>query len=641
MSSVSSGYMSKVSVNVAKRSEIFARHGKLGAGYGSRRSVGTSIMQLTGAILLAFSSASFAADGENHGLSKYGELKYPADFAHFEYADPAAIKGGTIVQASIGSYDNLNPFVLKGQSAAGAGLIYDTLMVSSLDEPFSKYGLLAQSIEVPEDKRWVQFRLRPEARWHDGVALTAEDVVWTFDTIKEKGHPFYRSYYGAVVKAEAIDSHTVKFHFSEGNNGELPLIIGDLAIMPKHFWEGKEFEKTTLEPLLGSGPYRFDKIDPGRSISYTRVEDYWGKDIPVNVGHDNFGTMRYDYYRDSTVALEALKSGDVHFRSENVSKNWKTAYDVPAVNDGRIVKEELPDNTTAPMQAFVLNNRRANLSDVNVRLALTYAFDFEWMNKNLFYGAYKRTHSYFQNSEFMATGLPEGDELALLEEYRDQLPSSVFDEEYTLPTNDGSGNIRAQYRKALQLFKKAGWEVKDKMMTNVNTGEALELELLLASPTTEKIGLAYKKTLERLGVVLKVRIVDSAQYEKRVEDSDFDMVVLGWQQSNSPGNEQLSYWGSEAAKEPGSRNYAGISNPVVDALIKRIIEAPTRQTLVTATKALDRVLLHNHYVIPQFYGPSYRLAYWNKFERPAIAPIDSYGLTTWWIDPEKEAALGQ
>ena len=343
---------------------------------------------LAGALL----AAGHAAAEPSHGLSIFGDLKYPPDFEHFDYASPDAVKGGSVTLAAIGSYDNLNPFILKGQAATGAGSIYDTLTVNALDEPFSVYGLLAESIETPEDKRWVEFGLRREARWHDGVALTAEDVVWTFDTIKEKGHPFYKSYYGAVAKAEALDPHTVRFWFSEGNNAELPLIMGQMSVMPKHFWEDREFDETTLEPLLGSGPYRFGKIDPGRSVSYERVEDYWGRELPVNVGRDNFDTLRHDYYRDGTVALEALKSGDIDFRRENISKSWATAYDFPALTEGRVVKEELPDNSTQTMQAFVMNLRKPKFQDRRVREALAWSFDFEWMNENLFYGATPTTH---------------------------------------------------------------------------------------------------------------------------------------------------------------------------------------------------------------------------------------------------------
>lgn len=596
------------------------------------------IRTLCAVVIIAAPSFTQAVE-PSHGLSKYGDLKYPADFTHFEYASPDAIKGGSVSLATLGTFDNLNPFVLKGVSAAGATAIYDTLTVNSADEPFSVYGLIAESIEVPDDKRWVIFNLRTEARWHDGVALTAEDVVWTFDTIKSKGHPLYKSYYSSVVKAEALDTHKVKFHFSEGNNGELPLIIGQLAIMPKHFWEDKDFEKTTLEPLLGSGPYKFGKIDPGRSINYVRVEDYWAKDLPVKKGHDNFDKLSYDYFRDQVVWLEALKAGDVDFRIEYTAKTWKTAYDFPAFKAGHVVREELPDQRLQRMQAFVFNSRLPKFSDARVRQALGYAFDFEWMNKNLFYGAYQRLTSYFQNSEFMATGLPEGGELEILEKYRDQLPASVFNEEFTLPVNDGSGNIRNQYRKALALFKEAGWEVRDGKLTHLESGEIMTIELVIAQPSVEKIGLAYRKTLERLGVDLKVRVVDSSQYEKRVEDFDYELLVLGWSQTRSPGNEQYDYWSSTAADEPGSSNYVGIKNPVIDELLDMLVAAPDRESLVNITKALDRVLLHNHYVIPQYFGPTYRVAYWNKFSRPEVAPTNLLGFSTWWVDPEKAAKL--
>ncbi len=392
---------------------------------------------------------------------------------------------------------------------------------------------------------------------------------------------------------------------------------------------------------MGSGPYKFGTVDPGRSISYQRVDDYWAKNLPVKVGFDNFDTLKYDYYRDRTVAFEALKAGDVDFRAEYTSKNWKTAYHFPALTDGRVIKEELPDQTIQRMQAFVPNTRKEKFADPRVRQALSYAFDFEWMNKNLFYGAYQRITSYFQNSEFMATGLPEAGELKILEQFRDQLPESVFSDVFTVPETDGSGNLRQQYRAALKLFKEAGWRVKNGKLTHQDTGEIFKIELLLAQPALEKIGLTYKKTLERLGIDLKVRIVDSSQYQKRVEDFDFDLLILGWAQSRSPGNEQLDFWGSAAADESGSRNYVGIKNPVIDSLIELIVAAPTRQSLIDSTKALDRVLLHNHYVIPQYFGPTYRLAYWNKFSRPAISPTNSLGFTTWWIDPDKDKALDQ
>ena len=603
----------------------------------------TKRLHVLAAALLAAGTLAAAANAAEpaHGLSVFGDLKYGPDFEHFDYASPDAVKGGDVTLATIGSFDNLNPFILKGQSAAGAASVYDTLTVNSLDEPFSVYGLLAESIEVPDDKRWVTFRLRREARWQDGVALTADDVVWTFETLMAKGHPFYRSYYAAVVKAEALDPHTVKFSFSEGNNPELPLIIGQLAILPKHFWEGREFDATTLDPLLGSGPYRFGKVDPGRSVTYERVEDYWGRDLPVKVGQDNFDTIRYDYYRDLTVALEALKSGDVDFRQEFIAKNWATGYDFPAIADGSVIKEELPDESMQPMQAIVMNLRKPKFQDRRVREALAWVYDFEWQNENLFYGAYERTKSYFQNSEMQATGLPEGRELEILERFRDRLPEEVFTEAFTLPETDGSGNLRANYREALKLFKEAGWEIRNGRMTNVASGEVFELEWLIRQPSLEKLALNYAKTLERLGIALKTRVVDSAQYEKRMEDFDFDMTTNIWQQSPSPGNEQVDYWGSSMADVPGSRNVMGIADPVVDELVKLVVAADSREEQVAAARALDRVLLHNRYLIPMYFGPSYRVAYRDKFARPATMPENGLGFETWWVDPDKEAALAR
>lgn len=606
---------------------------------------GRCLRTLSGFVLtlcfgVAAQTPALAAE-PTHGLSVFGDLKYPADFEHFDYASPEAIKGGSVTLSALGSYDNLNPYILKGQSADGATGIYDTLVANSLDEPFAVYGLLAESIEVADDKRWVIFRLRPEARWHDGVAVTAEDVVWTFDTIMTKGHPLYRTYYNEVAGAEALDPQTVKFSFSEGNNAELALIIGQLAILPKHFWADREFESTTLEPLLGSGPYRFGKIDAGRSVRYERVEDYWGADLPVKIGHDNFDTLRYDYYRDLTVGLEALKAGDIDFRLEYISKSWKTAYDFPALEQGQVIKEELPDKRPQPMQAIVMNLRKPKFQDRRVREALAYAYDFEWQNENLFYGAYERTKSYFQNTEMQATSLPEGRELEILERFRDEIRPEVFTEEFTLPETDGSGNLRANYRQALKLFKEAGWGVKNGKMTHLESGENMELEWIIRQPSLEKIALNYAKTLERLGISLKVRIIDTAQYEKRMEDFDFDITTNIWAQTPSPGNEQVDYWGSSTADLPGSRNVMGIANPVVDRIIELIIDADSRDEQVAAARALDRVLLHERYLIPMYFGPTYRVAYRNKFSRPAVMPDNALGFDTWWVDPKKEAALKQ
>ncbi len=575
----------------------------------------------------------------SHGISVFGDLKYAADFKHFDYANPDAPRGGTVHLSALGGFDSLNPFILKGVSASGASSIYDSLTSGSADETFSEYGLIAETIEVPDDKSWAIFNMRKQARWHDGKPLTAEDVAWTFDALKTKGHPFYRSYYSSVEKAEVLGSYKIKFHFSETGNAELPMIIGQMEILPKHYYQEHEFDKTTLEPPLGSGPYRIKDVDAGRSISYELVEDYWAKDLPVRKGSKNFGVIRYDYYRDLTVALEALKAGDVDFRREYISRNWKTAYDFPALKQGKVIKEDLLDGSIQPMQAFMFNLRKPKYADRRVREAIGLAFDFEWLNKNLFFGAYKRNNSFFQNSEMASRGLPSAGELALMSEFRDQLPEDIFTTEFKLPTTDGRGNPRANYRKALRLLKQAGWVIQNGKLTNAESGEVFEMEFITRQPGVEKIALTYKKSLERLGIALKVRVIDTAQYQQLVESFEFDTITMVLAQSLSPGNEQYSFWSSVAADEQGSRNYAGIKNPVIDKIIDRIVKAKSRQQQVDASRALDRILLYNHYVIPQYFGDTYRVAYWNKFSRPDIRPKHSLGFDYWWVDPVKAAAL--
>ena len=595
---------------------------------------------LASALAAALALGAGAAAAEpRHGFSVFGDLKYGPDFERFEYTSPEAVKGGSVTLSTLGTYDNTNPFILKGVAAAGAAGIYDTLTVGSLDEPSAYYGLVAESIDVADDRGSVTFRLRPEARFHDGEPVRADDVAWTFEALVTEGHPRYRSYYADVAGVEVIDELTVRFDFEVTDNLELPLIVGQLPVLPKHFWEDREFASTTLDPLLGSGPYRFGKIDPGRSVAYERVEDYWAEDLPVQRGQNNFDTLRYDYYRDLTVALEALKAGDVDFRREFISKNWATAYDFPALDEGRVVREEIPDESMQVAQAFVFNLREPKYQDPRVREALSWTFDFEWANENLFYGAYSRLSSYFQGSELQATGVPEGRELEILEPFRDELPAAVFEAPFELPVTDGSGNVRRELRQALRLFKEAGYEVRDGTMVNASTGEPFAMDLMIRQPSVEKIGLAWRKTLERLGIELGVRVVDSAQYEKRVEDFDFDVITNLWLFTESPGNEQYDYWHSRSANEPGSSNVAGIADPVVDAIIPLIVNADSREEQVAAARALDRVLVNRHYTLLQYYGPTYRVAYANKFERPEVAPKNAFGLNTWWVDPDKERAL--
>jgi microcin C transport system substrate-binding protein len=584
------------------------------------------------------SSASAAEDYRGHGMAMHGTVKYPADFRHFDYVKPDAPKGGAIKLGAMPTFDSFNPFIIKGVVAAGIGLTYDTLMVSSADEPFSMYGLVAESIETPEDRSWVIFNLRQEARFHDGSPVTADDVVFSFNILVEKGRPFYRAIYGNVAKVEKLGPHRVKFSFKPGENRELPLILGSLTVISKAYWQERDFARTTLEAPLGSGPYRLETFDAGRSVAYRRVKDYWAKDLPVNVGRFNFDSIRYEYYRDPTILREALKAGSLDHREENQSKAWATAYDIDAVREGLLIKKNFPNQNVTGMQAFVFNLRRPMFRDRRVRNALIQLFDFEWTNRNLFYGQYRRTRSYFANSELASTGLPKGPELEILERFRSGLPEDVFTREYTLPVYDGSGNVRKGIRRALGLLKQAGWSVRDKKLLPPDGGP-LRFEILLVSPEFERVVLPYVRNLGKIGVKAQVRLVDAAQYINRLNNFDYDVIVSSWGQSLSPGNEQRIYWSSQAAETPGSRNYAGIKDHVIDQLIELVISAPDRESLVQRTRALDRALLWGHYVIPNWHIPYDRMIYWDKFGIPENIPMQGTSLLTWWIDRAKATAL--
>lgn len=590
------------------------------------------------ASLLAGLPVAALASG-SHAISLHGDPKYGPEFRHFDYADPDAVKGGDVRLHSIGTFDTLNPYTLKGVSAAGLSGLFDTLTVHADDEAFTEYGLLAEAIERAPDNSSVTFTLRTEARFHDGSPVTAEDVIFTFETLKSRGHPFYRSYYANVESAEKTGEHEVTFRFGSNDNRELPLIIGQMPVLSRAWWKDRDFGKTTLEAPLGSGPYMVESVDPGRSITYRRDPDYWGADLPVNVGRNNFDRIRYDYYRDGTVALEAFKAGEYDFRAENVSKDWATGYDGPALRSGRIVKENIPHHQPTGMQGFVFNTRNDLFADPRVREALTLAFDFEWTNQNLFYGAYDRTKSYFSNSELASEGAPGPAELEILEPYRGRIPDAVFQGNPEPPVTDGSGNARANLRKAAQLLKSAGWIVKDGRLVQSSTGMPFEFELMLVSPSFERVALPYRRNLKRLGIDMRVRTVDSAQYQKRLENHDFDMVVATFPQSLSPGNEQRDFWTSAKAAQPGSRNLAGIRDPVVDELVEALIVAPDRQSLIDRTRALDRVLLAGHYVVPHWHLRSFRVAYRNRFSRPDETPPYALAFDTWWVDPEKDKAL--
>ena len=590
---------------------------------------------LTGCLiaLLLISSGAARADesGTSHGWSLFGDLKYPPDFKRFDYVNPEAPKGGTLRLSATGGFDSLNPFILKGDAASGSSLIYDRLLTGSYDEAGAEYGLLAESVEAAEDFSWVEFTLRPEARWHDGKPVTPEDVVFSFNILREKGAPVYRFYYANVKSVTKAGAHGVRFEFDTVGNRELPLIMGQLPILPAHYWKGRDFEATTLEPPLGSGPYRIGKVDANRSITLERVKDYWGKDLAVNVGAHNFDQIVFEYYRDDTVALEAFKANNFDMRNETSAKNWATAYDFPAAKQGKVTLAELETRNAEPMQGFLFNIRKSKFSDPRVRLAFNYAFDFEWANKNLFYGQYARSSSYFQNSELAASALPDAAELALLEPFRAQLPPEVFTSIYKPPSTDGSGNNRDNLREAQRLLAEAGWQVKNGGLTNTTSGEKMQVEFLLDQPNFERIVSPYVRSLERLGVKASIRVIDTAQYQNRTDAYDFDIVIGGIANSLSPGNEQREYWSSAAADRPGSRNLAGVNSPVVDALIDKIIFAEDRAALIAASRALDRVLLWGHYLVPQWHSPVSRIAYWNVIDYPRPTPDYNIGFPDlWW-----------
>lgn len=600
--------------------------------------------------LLLFLGGTAAADERtnepdhvhvSHAIAMHGEPKYGPGFTHFDYLNPEAPKGGTLREAAQGTFDSFNPYIAKGSAAAGMAYLFETLMTSSADEAFTEYGLIAETVEWPEDRSWATFTLRPEARWQDGTPITVDDVIFSLELMKTKGHPFYRFYYQSVAKAERVGSGKVRFTFDAGDNRELPLIVGQMPILPKHYWEaeGRDFAKTTLEPPLGSGPYKVADFEPGRFILLERDETYWGKDLPVNRGRYNFDRIRIDYYRDDSVIRQALKAGVIDFRAENQAKAWAVDYEIPAVEAGWLVKEEIPHQRTTGMQAFVMNARRVVFEDRLVRRALAFAFDFEWTNTHMFFGQYTRTESYFSNSELAATGLPGPDELAILEAYRGQVPEEVFTQAYWAPATDGSGWPRENLARAFALLEQAGWVVRDMRMVNAETGRPMSFEILLVSPAFERIALPLVRNLRRLGIEARVRLVDAAQYQNRIRSFDFDVVVASWGQSDSPGNEQRDFWSSTAAETEGSRNLAGIADPAVDALVNLVIAAPDRESLIARTRALDRVLLWGHYVIPNWHIRFDRILHWDKFSRPDVIPKQGTSIDYWWFDEEKARAL--
>ena len=603
---------------------------------------------LAGAKIVGLNLAHAQEKNWRHGLSLFGELKYPPNFPHFDYVNPTAPKAGKLRLYAIGSFDSLNPYTYNGESAAAAAN-NESLFTAALDEPSTEYGLVAAEAWHPEDFSQVTYRLRPEARFHDGKTMTAEDVIWSMETLK-KIHPFYVAYYKNVSKAEQSGEGEVTFMFSQKGNRELPQIVGQLPVLPKHWWTGtrqdgkqRNIEATTLEIPLGSSAYKCIEVKPGALLRLQRVEDYWGKNLPVNAGQDNFDEIVYEFFLDTDVAFEAFKADRYDFRLENTAKTWATGYDFPAVKSGKVILEKLKTKNAEAMQCFVLNLRKPKFQDARVRLAFNYAFDFEWANANLFYGEYTRTASFFANSELAATGLPSPEEIAILNEVRDKVPPEVFTTEFKNPVNRDRNERRNNLRMAAKLLQDAGWVQKkdggETVLKN-SLGEILAAEFLLDQPSFERIVIPYTQELKKLGVKANVRSIDSAQMQRRQQDFDYDVIWTVFGQSLSPGNEQREFWGSEAADRKGSRNYIGIKDPAVDRLIDRLIFSKSRPDLVAATKALDRVLLWNNFVVPMWHVPYERVARWDRFGRPEKLPDYSIGFPTiWWWDEAKAAKV--
>ena len=599
------------------------------------------------AIAAASSMASFSpmigpatAQEATYGLSLFGDLKYGPDFAHFDYVEPNAPKGGTLHLATVGTFSTLNPFTLKGVSAAGAGFPFESLLEGAADEPDAAYGLIAAEVALAPDRRSVRFLLRPEARWHDSTPVTAADVAFSFEILTTEGAPSFATQLAGVDRVETSGDRNVTFHLVDPDNRKLPLIVGGMPIVSEAYFRGRSFGKTTLEPPLGSGPYRVGKVDAGRFIGFERIADYWGAALPVMTGRYNFDTIFIDYYRDRTVLVEALKAGEYDFHEEFTSKVWATQYDIPAVEEGWLIKDVLDDNTPSGVQAFFINTRLPKFQDRRVREALSYVFDFEWLNKNQFFGIYDRMASYFENSDLAARGLPSQAELAILEPHRGAVPEEVFTTEFVPPSTDGSGNNRRNLRSARALLKEAGWITRDGALVNEATGEPMTIEFLYFEPTFERIYAVFARRLERLGVGVTLRLVDSVSYEERMKSHDFEITTLRFVFNLSPGAELNANFATATADQVGSSNAAGIKDPVVDALIAEVVGATDRATLVAAARALDRVLLWGHYMIPQWYKGAHHLVYWDKFGRPALKPRYARGvIDTWWVDREKDDDL--
>jgi microcin C transport system substrate-binding protein len=585
------------------------------------------------AVITSFNNHAYSE--KVHGIAMHGIPKYVSDFENLDYVNPNAPKGGTVKFGSYGSFDNLNRVAFKGSKAAGLGYVNDTLMRRVWDEAFSLYGLIAEKVELPEDRSSITFYLNSNATFHDGSPITRDDVLFSLETFQTKGTPNQKKTYGKVVETELIGNDGIKMIFENNEDKELPLIIaGFLPIIPKKFYENLDVTKTFLDIPLGSGPYQIDSLDPGRQIKYKRVENYWAKDLPVNKGLYNFDTIIYDYYKDSNVLVEAFKVGEYDFRREYNVKRWLSEYDFKAVQNGKVILTEMNNDRPVGMNGLVMNTRRDIFNNRNVRLALSYAYDHEWINKTIYQSAYVRTDSYFDNSPLASSGLPSKNELELLNVWKDEIPAEVFTETFTPPITDGSGNDRKNLLKAKDILEKEGWFVENgKLMKD---GKEFKFEFLIVSPSDEKIALAYQSNLKKLGITMDVRTVDSSQYQERLLSYDFDMIKRYWGVSLSPGNEQQFYWGSEVGQKDGSRNYPGINSPAVDALIEKLISATNREELTTAIHALDRVLLWGHYVVPLYHSNKDRIAYWDFFEYPDEIPLYGIVIESWWINKDKQ-----
>lgn len=579
-------------------------------------------------VLLTFSMPPAFAAG---GIAMFGTPKYADGFDHFAYVNPTAPKGGTLKLASMAPFDSMNPFILKGIAAPGLGnYLFQSLMTPSYDEPQTYYGLIAEDVQLAPDRSYADFTLNPKAKWSDGTPITAEDVVWSFETLKTKGHPVYRIQFKPIT-VKKLSARSVRFTFEDKTRRELPMIAAGLPVLPKHYYDKVPFEKTTLEPPIGSGPYRIAAVDPGRAITYERVKDYWAAHLPSQKGLYNFDTIRIDSYRDDVVAIEGIKSHQFDFYEEFIARNWATAYDIPAVRSGDLIKTRIPHSIPRGMQGFMFNTRLSKFSDLRVREAIGLTLDFEWMNRVLFYGAYERNSSYFNHTDFEAKGLPSKEELALLTPYKKDLPEALFTTPYTVPKTDGSGFPRDNLIRAQNLLNEAGWVMRDGHRVNAKTGERLTLEFLMTQRTFERVVASMRQNLSKLGIDASFRYVDASQYQKRVDAREFDVVSIWWNQGSFyPGAEQYTYWHSSQADVEGSQNLGGIKNPAVDMLVEKILRAQSLEELRPAGRALDRVLLQEYYVIPHWNINAWRVAYWNQFGRPEVTPLYNLGLDSWW-----------